>query len=86
MALDLLLHDLVLHHIMQFRNFYLVFLSVSQCQGIAPCYTTLELIRDAIKKKNTSYSVTLSLKVGGGQDEIILLGDAKILEQITILF
>ena len=44
MALDLLLHDLVLHHIMQFQNFYLVFLSVSQCQGIAPCYTTLELI------------------------------------------
>ena len=25
-----------------------------------------------------SYSVTLSLKVGGGQDEIILLGAAKI--------
>ena len=44
MALDLLLHDLVLHHIMQFRNFYLVFLSVSQCQGIAPCYAILELI------------------------------------------
>ena len=44
MALDLLLHVLVLHHVMQFRNFYLVFLSVSQCQGIAPCYATLELI------------------------------------------
>ena len=29
-------------------------------------------------KKQTSYSVTLSLKVGGGQDEIILLGAAKI--------
>ena len=29
---------LVLHHVMQFRNFYLVFLR------IAPCYTTLELI------------------------------------------
>ena len=29
-------------------------------------------------KKNPSYSVTLSLKVGGGQDEIILLGAAKI--------
>ena len=29
---------------MQFWNFYLVFLSVSQCQGIAPCYATLELI------------------------------------------
>ena len=35
MALDLLLHVLVLHHVMQFRNFYLVFLSVSQCQGIS---------------------------------------------------
>ena len=45
MALDLLLHVVVLHHSMQFRNFYLVFLSVSQCQGIAPCYATLELIR-----------------------------------------
>ena len=44
MALDLLLPVLVLHHIMQFRKFYLVFLSVSQCQGIAPCYATLELI------------------------------------------
>ena len=44
MALDLLLHVLVLHHVMQFRNFYLLFLSVSQCQGIAPCYATLELI------------------------------------------
>ena len=29
MALDLLLHVLVLHHVMQFWNFYLVFLSVS---------------------------------------------------------
>ena len=36
------------------------------------------LVRDAVKKKNTSYSVTLSLKVGGGQDEITLLGAAKI--------
>ena len=44
MALDLLLHVLVLHHVMQFMNFYLVLLSVSQCQGIAPCYATLELI------------------------------------------
>ena len=47
MALDLKLHYLsidFLHHIMQFRNFYLVFLGVSQCQGIAPCYATLELI------------------------------------------
>ena len=35
MALDFLLHVLVLHHIMQFWNFYLVFLTVSQCQGIA---------------------------------------------------
>ena len=35
------------------------------------------MIRDA-SEKNTSYSVTLSLKVGGGQDEIILLGAAKI--------
>ena len=35
------------------------------------------LLRDAVKKK-TSYSVTLSLKVGGGQDVIILLGPAKI--------
>ena len=43
MALDLLLHVLVLHHVMQFWNFYLLFLSVSQCQGIAPCYATLEL-------------------------------------------
>ena len=43
-ALDLLVYVLVLHHVMQFRNFYLVFLSVSQCQGIAPCYATLELI------------------------------------------
>ena len=25
------------------KSFHLVFLSVSQCQGIAPCYTTLEL-------------------------------------------
>ena len=30
------------------------------------------------RKKKTSYLVTLSLKVGGGQDEIILLGAAKI--------
>ena len=42
MALDLLLHVLVLHHVMQFRNFYLVFLSISQCQGFAPCYAILE--------------------------------------------
>ena len=34
-------------------------------------------LRDAVKK-NTSYSVTLSLKVGGGQDQIILLEAAKI--------
>ena len=27
---------------MQFWNFYLVFLSVSQCQGISPCYAILE--------------------------------------------
>ena len=40
----LLLHDLVLHHAMQFRNLYLIFLCVSQCQGIPPCYATLELI------------------------------------------
>ena len=46
MALDLLLHVLVLHHVMQFMNFYLVFLSVSRCQGqgISPCYAILELI------------------------------------------
>ena len=46
MALDLLLHVLILHHVMQFRIFYLVllFLSGSQCQDIAPCYATLELI------------------------------------------
>ena len=31
-----------------------------------------------LPKKNTSYLVTLSLKVGGGQDEITLLGAAKI--------
>ena len=31
-----------------------------------------------LPNKKTSYSVTLSLKVGGGQDEIILLGAAKI--------
>ena len=42
MALDLLLHVLVLHHALQFRNFYLVFPSVSRCQDIAPCYTILE--------------------------------------------
>ena len=29
-------------------------------------------------QQNMSYLVTLSLKVGGGQDEIILLGAAKI--------
>ena len=34
-------------------------------------------LRDAVQK-NTSYSVTLSLKVGGGQDEITLVGAAKI--------
>ena len=28
--------------------------------------------------KKTSYSETLSIKVGGGQDEITLLGAAKI--------
>ena len=44
MALDLLLHVLVLHYVMQFWNFYLVFLSGSQSQGIAPYYATLELI------------------------------------------
>ena len=33
-------------------------------------------IGDAVK--NVSYSVTLSLKMGGGQDEIILLGAGKI--------
>ena len=31
-----------------------------------------------LQNKETSYSVTLSLKVGGGQDEIILLGAGKI--------
>ena len=31
-----------------------------------------------LPKKKTSYLVTLSLKVGGGQDEITLLGAAKI--------
>ena len=35
---------LVFHHVLQFWNLHLVFLSVSQCQGIAPCYVTLELI------------------------------------------
>ena len=30
------------------------------------------------QNKKTSYLVTLSLKVGGGQDEITLLGAAKI--------
>ena len=44
MALDLLLLVLLLDHVKQFRNFDLVFLSVSQCQGIAPCYATLEWI------------------------------------------
>ena len=44
MALDLLLHCFVLHHFMPFWNYYLLFLSVSQCQGIAPCSATLELI------------------------------------------
>ena len=43
MALDLLVHALVLHHVIQFQNFYLVFLSVSLFQGIAPCYAILEL-------------------------------------------
>ena len=38
---------------------------------------SLITIRDDLKT-NTSYSVTLSLKVGGGKDEIILLGAAKI--------
>ena len=38
------LYGLVLRHVMQFWNFYLVFLSGSQCQGIAPCYASLELI------------------------------------------
>ena len=33
-------------------------------------------VRDAVQKK-PSYSVTLSLKVGGGQDQIILLEAAK---------
>ena len=42
MALDLLLHCFVLHHFMPFWNYYLLFLSVSQCQGIAPCYAILE--------------------------------------------
>ena len=36
-----------------------------------------QILRDGLKK-NTSYLVTLSLKVGGGQDEITLLGAAKI--------
>ena len=35
----------------------------------------IKYIRDAVK---TSYSLTLSLKVGGGQIEIIFLGGAKI--------
>ena len=35
------------------------------------------LVRDELQK-NPSYLVTLSLKVGGGQDEITLLGAAKI--------
>ena len=41
----------------------------------------MKIYVDTIKgrrKKDPSYSVTLSLKVGGGQDEIILLGAAKI--------
>ena len=36
-----------------------------------------KIIRDELKKK-PSYLVTLSQKVGGGQDEITLLGAAKI--------
>ena len=35
-----------------------------------------------LPKKNTSYLVTLSLKVGGGQDEITLLGAAKIVTRL----
>ena len=46
MALDLLLHVLVLHHIMQFRNFYLVFLSVSQCYATLELKDFLEISRD----------------------------------------
>ena len=40
-ALDMV-QVLVLHHVIQFQNFYLVFLSVSLFQGIAPCYAILE--------------------------------------------
>ena len=44
-------------------------------------------IRDELKT-NTPYSVTLSLKVGGGKDEIIVLGAAKIvtLNDVTLVF
>ena len=35
-------------------------------------------VLSGMTSKKTSYSVTLSIKVGGGQDEIILLGAAKI--------
>ena len=44
MAHGLLLHVLVLYHVMQFRNFYLVFLSVSQYQCIAPCYAIYDRV------------------------------------------
>ena len=42
------------------------------------CQVFLRVPKGRFPKKNTSYSVTLSLKVGGGQDEITLLGAAKI--------
>ena len=49
------------------------------CKDINASYyfrTLLNWIRDDLKKP--SYLVTLSLKVGGGQDEITLLGATKI--------
>ena len=45
--------------------------------NVTMLFTPSIKIRDGLKKK-TSYLVTLSLKVGGGQDEITLLGAAKI--------
>ena len=45
-----------------------IFQKISICQNMAK----------GRPKKNPSYLVTLSLKVGGGQDEITLLGAAII--------
>ena len=48
------------------------------CQGPVQVKILLRELKGRLQNKKTSYSVTLSLKVGGGQDEITLLGAAKI--------